>query len=225
MDSIPAAAIAVTVGVDTHLDHHVAAVIDPRGRRCATPAFSASTRGDVALVTWAEAWGRWNASGRRHRPPRPGPLCPRLRPPGPPGRPPRPQHPPTTRQVRPDRCPGRRPATQAGVATTIPKTRDGQGEMIRVLGVARRGGRKARVVCRDAARALTSPPAATKTTLGTLARRWQQLQAELDRLDRQLQQLVTAGDHPSGSTPKPPSPTCGGSTDPGGPQAGPTATG
>ena len=39
---------------------------------------------------------------------------------------------------------------------------------------------------------LTSPTAATKTTLRTLARRWQQLQAELDRLDRQLQELVAA---------------------------------
>jgi transposase len=39
---------------------------------------------------------------------------------------------------------------------------------------------------------LTSPTAATKTTLGTLARRWQQLQAELDQLDCQLQALVAA---------------------------------
>jgi transposase len=37
---------------------------------------------------------------------------------------------------------------------------------------------------------LTSPTAATKTTLRTLARRWQQLQAELDQLDGQLQALV-----------------------------------
>jgi len=39
---------------------------------------------------------------------------------------------------------------------------------------------------------LTSPTAATKTTLRTLARRWQQLQAELDQLDCQLQELVAA---------------------------------
>jgi transposase len=39
---------------------------------------------------------------------------------------------------------------------------------------------------------LTSTSAATKTTLGVLARRWQQLQAELDRLDSQLQELVSA---------------------------------
>ena len=40
--------------------------------------------------------------------------------------------------------------------------------------------------------ALTSPTAATKTTLRTLARRWQQLQAELDQLDTHLQTLVAA---------------------------------
>ena len=38
---------------------------------------------------------------------------------------------------------------------------------------------------------LTSTIAATKATLRTLARRWQQLQAELDRLDSQLQDLVS----------------------------------
>jgi transposase len=39
---------------------------------------------------------------------------------------------------------------------------------------------------------LTSPAAATKASLRTLARRWQQLQAELDQLDGQLQELVAA---------------------------------
>jgi transposase len=39
---------------------------------------------------------------------------------------------------------------------------------------------------------LTSTTAATKTTLRTLTRRWQQLQAELDQLDTQLQALVTS---------------------------------
>jgi len=39
---------------------------------------------------------------------------------------------------------------------------------------------------------LTSTTAATKTTLRTLARRWQQLQGELDQLDTHLQTLVAA---------------------------------
>jgi transposase len=115
-------------------------------------------------------------------------------------------------------------ATLAGIAVTVPKTREGQVEMIRVLRVARRGAMKARVAAAEqlygvlysapeelrqpllglktkalvgvcaAMRPgpLTSPMAATKTSLRTLARRWQQLQAELDRLDVQLRLLVTS---------------------------------
>ena len=40
---------------------------------------------------------------------------------------------------------------------------------------------------------LTTPTAATKAALRTLARRWQQLQAELTQLDRQLQQSGQRG--------------------------------
>jgi transposase len=47
----------VTVGVDTHLDLQVAAVLEHTGRLLGTQAFPASTRGDVALVTWAEGFG------------------------------------------------------------------------------------------------------------------------------------------------------------------------
>ena len=57
MESMPAPATTVTVGVDTHLELHVAAVIDQTGRLLGTQAFSASTRGCVALVTWAEGFG------------------------------------------------------------------------------------------------------------------------------------------------------------------------
>jgi transposase len=95
---------------------------------------------------------------------------------------------------------------------------------------------------------LTSPMAATKTSLRTLARRWQQLQAELDRLDLQLQVLVgavapalvalpgvgvdtagrllvTAGDTPSGCVARPPSRICAASPPSRRPRAAPTATG
>jgi transposase len=54
---MPAPISPVTVGVDTHLETHVAAVIDQAGRLCGTQAFAASTRGYVALVTWAEGFG------------------------------------------------------------------------------------------------------------------------------------------------------------------------
>jgi transposase len=113
-------------------------------------------------------------------------------------------------------------ATLAGVASTTPKTREGQIEMIRILRVARRGALNARVAAAEQLHGVlcsapeelrqplrnlktktlvrlcaamrpgpvTSPTAATKTTLRILARRWQQLQAELDQLGGQLQALV-----------------------------------
>jgi hypothetical protein len=57
MESMPAPESPVTVGVDTHLDTHMAAVIDQAGRLLDTQPFPASTRGYVALVTWAEHFG------------------------------------------------------------------------------------------------------------------------------------------------------------------------
>jgi transposase len=224
---MPAPTAPVTVGVDTHLDLHVAAVLDHTGRLLATQGFPASTRGYVALVTWAERFGPVQRVGIEGT----GTYGAGL-----------------TRFVRayglevvevnrPDRSLRRRRgksdpidaqaaarSTLAGVATTTPKTREGQVEMIRVLRVARRGAMKARVAAAEQlygvlysapeelrkpllglktktlVRAcaamrpgpLTSPMAATKASLRTLARRWQQLQAELDRLDSQLQELVSA---------------------------------
>jgi transposase len=217
----------VTVGVDTHLDTHVAAVLDHTGRLCGTQGFPASTRGYVALVTWAERFGPVERIGVEGT----GTYGAGL-----------------TRFVRayglevvevnrPDRSLRRRRgksdpidaqaaarATLAGVAATAPKTREGQVEMIRVLRVARRGALKARVAAAEQlygvlysapeelrapllglktkalVRAcaamrpgpLTTPTAATKAALRILARRWQQLQAELTQLDRQLQDLVAA---------------------------------
>ena len=213
MQSMPAAVTAVTVGVDTHLDQHVAAVIDQAGRLCGTQAFAASTRGYVALVTWAERFGPVECIGIEGTGTYGAGLARFARAYG--------------LQVvevdRPDRSTRRRRgksdpidaqaaarATLAGVAATTPKTRDGQVEMIRVLRVARRGALKARVAAAEQLHGvlysapeelrapllglktkalvrlcaamrpgpLTSPSAATKASLRTLARRWQQLQAK-----------------------------------------------
>ena len=224
MESMPAPESAVTVGVDTHLDTHVAAVIDQAGRLCGTQAFPASTRGYVALVTWAEGFGPVERIGVEGTGTYGAGLARFARAYGLP-------------VVEVDRSTRRRHgksdpvdaqaaarATLAGVAATIPKTREGQVEMIRVLRVARRGALKARVAAAQQLHGvlysapeelrqpllglktktlvgacaamrpgpLTSTSAATKTSLRTLARRWQQLQAELDQLDRQLQTLVAA---------------------------------
>jgi transposase len=227
MESMPAATPPVTVGVDTHLETHVAAVVDQTGRRLEIRSFAASTRGYVALVTWAEGFGPVERIGIEGTGTYGAGLARFARAYG--------------LQVlevdRPDRSTRRRRgksdpidaqaaarATLAGVAATTPKTRDGQVEMIRVLRVARRGALKARVAAAEQLHGvlysapeelrqpllglktralvgicagmrpgpLTNPTAATKTTLRTLARRWQQLQAELDHLDGQLQTLVAA---------------------------------
>jgi transposase len=227
MESMPAPISPVTVGVDTHLETHVAAVVDQAGRLCGTQAFAASTRGYVALVTWAERFGPVVRIGIEGTGTYGAGLARFARAYG--------------LQVlevdRPDRSTRRRRgksdpidaqaaarATLAGVAATTPKTRDGQVEMIRVLRVARRGALKARVAAAEQLHGvlysapeelrqpllglktkalvsacaamrpgpLTSTSAATKTTLRTVARRWQQLQGELDQLDRQLETLVAA---------------------------------
>ena len=49
--------VIVTVGVDTHPDVHVAAVLDPAGRLLETASFPATTRGYARLATWAESFG------------------------------------------------------------------------------------------------------------------------------------------------------------------------
>jgi len=227
LESMPALAAPVTVGVDTHLDVHVAAVVDQTGRLLSTKEFAASTRGYVALVTWAERFGTVKRIGVEGTGTYGAGLTRFARAYGL----------PVVEVNRPDRSLRRRRgksdpidaqaaarATLAGVAATAPKTREGQVEMIRVLRVARRGAMKARVaaahqlygvlysapeelrqpllglktkalvgVCAAMRPGpLTSPPAATKASLRTLARRWQQLQSELTQLDTQLQQLVTS---------------------------------
>jgi len=259
----------------------MAAVVDQTGRLCGTQAFPASTRGYVALVTWAERYGPVERIGVEARHLWAG-LARFVRADG--------------LQVvevnRPHRSLRRRRgksdpidaqaaarSTQAGVAATVPKTREGQVEMIRVLRVARRGAIKARVAAAQLYSVLSSAPeelrqpllglkpkalvnacaalrpgpvtsttAATKAALRTLARRWQQLQAELTQLDAQLQELVSAAaptlvalpgsgstppgscwsppaTTPSGCVARPPSPTCAAPPPSPRRRAAPTATG
>jgi transposase len=227
MQSMTAPLVPVTIGVDTHRDVHVAAVLDHTGRLLDTQEFPASTRGYVALVTWAERFGPVERIGVEGTGTYGAGLARFVRAYGL----------EAVEVNRPDRSLRRRRgksdpidalaaarATLAGVAATAPKTREGQVERIRVLRVARRGALKARVAAAEqlyevlysapeelrapllglktkalvrmcaAMRPgpLTSPTAATKAALRILARLWQQLQAELTQLDRQLQDLVAA---------------------------------
>src|SRR5262245_34780626 len=48
---------AVTVGVDTHADRHVAAALDHPGRHLRTQAFPSTDAGAAALLAWAHCFG------------------------------------------------------------------------------------------------------------------------------------------------------------------------
>jgi transposase len=151
MQSMTAPAAPVTVGVDTHLEVHVAAVVDQAGRLLDTRGFPASTRGYVALVTWAERFGPVQRVGIEGTGTYGAGLARFVRAWGV----------EVVEVDRPDRSMRRRGksdpidaqaaarATLAGVAATTPKTREGQVEMIRVLRVARRGAMKARVAAAE----------------------------------------------------------------------------
>jgi transposase len=138
----------VTVGVDTHTDVHVAAVLDQAGKLLATSSFSATTRGYAQLATWAESYGRVDKVGMEGTGSFGAGLLRFLA-----------DYGLTVIEVdRPDRSARRRNgksdpldaesaarAVQSGRAAGTPKSRDAQVEMIRVLRVARRSAMKARI--------------------------------------------------------------------------------
>src|SRR5829696_2997842 len=151
MASMPAAAPPVTVGVDTPWT----CTWPPWSTRpggCSIPRRSRPPPG--AMSPWSpgpNARGRWSASAWR-----PGTYGAGL------ARFVRADGLQVLEVNRPDRSLRRRRgksdpidaqaaarATLAGVAATIPKTREGQVEMIRVLRVARRGALKARVAAAE----------------------------------------------------------------------------
>lgn len=53
----------IIVGVDTHLDEHVAAVVDRQGRLLGTGSFRSTTAGHRALLAWASGLGDIGAVG------------------------------------------------------------------------------------------------------------------------------------------------------------------
>ena len=59
----PVDILEVTLGVDTHLDSHVAAVIDPLGRHLGQASFAATVAGFKALLAWASSFGTITVAG------------------------------------------------------------------------------------------------------------------------------------------------------------------
>lgn len=58
MTTIAAPTGAVTIGVDTHMDVHVAAALDGLGRMLGTAGFATSPAGNAELIRWAEQHGK-----------------------------------------------------------------------------------------------------------------------------------------------------------------------
>jgi len=146
--TIVEAAPGVTGGVDTHLDVHVAAALDPLGALLGTERFATSPAGYRALLTWLEHFGAITKVGVEGTGSYGAGLARFLR-----------RADIEVIEVdRPNRAERRRSgksdpldaveaarAALGGRATSISKSRDGAVEAIRVLVVAKRSARQARV--------------------------------------------------------------------------------
>jgi len=145
--TIVEAARGITGGVDTHLDIHVAAALDPLGGLLGTERFEAGSAGYKALLAWLESFGDVTKIGVEGTGSYGSGLARYLRRVG-----------VEVLEVdRPDRQKRRRAgksdpldaieaarAALSGRAKGKPKSRDGAVEAIRVLVVAKRSARQAR---------------------------------------------------------------------------------
>jgi len=144
--------LAVTIGVDTHVDVHVAAAVDAVGVVLGSASFPTTVRGYGALAAWAEHFGPVSTFGVEGTGSYGAGLTRYLRTAG-------------YRVVevdRPDRRTRRHAgksdpvdaeaaarAALSGEASGTPKTRDGSVEMIRMLTLTRRSAVKARTTARN----------------------------------------------------------------------------
>ena len=148
---------AVTVGVDTHMDIHVAAVLDSVGRLLGSAGFATTPAGNTELLRWVERHGAIGRVGVEGTGSYGAQLTRDLQQAG--------------HQVvevdRPDRKARRARgkddhldaeaaarAVLSGRASTTPKTRDGRIEAIRALRVARRSSVSGRTAAMNQLKAL-----------------------------------------------------------------------
>jgi transposase len=143
----PVEPLEVTVGIDTHADTHVAAVIDPLGRHLGQASFDTTVAGFKALLGWAGGFGTITLAGVEGTGAYGAGLARFLTAEG-----------VTVVEVdRPDRKTRRDQgksdpidayaaarAAASGRASGTPKTRTGDVESVRVLRVARTGAVRAR---------------------------------------------------------------------------------
>jgi transposase len=139
----------VVLGVDTHLDFHVAVVLDHLGRRLGEAEVETTLKGYRDLVSWAEGFGRVRCAGVEGTGSYGAGLARHLKAMGiavvEVERPKRSQRSPR-RRGKSDPLDAERAARAvlAGEATGVPRSGDGRVEMIRTLRGARRSAVKAR---------------------------------------------------------------------------------
>lgn len=147
----------VILGVDTHLDTHVGAVISSTGKLLGTQSVSADTNGYLNLLTWANSFGCLRRAGVEGTGTYGAGLARVLR-----------DHDIEVLEVnRPDRAArrsrGKSDPTDAenaaravlsGKATALPKAQSGAAEAMRAVSVARRSAVKAKTQAINQLRAL-----------------------------------------------------------------------
>ena len=146
--TIVEAARGITGGVDTHRDAHVAAALDPLGGLLGTESFSTDATGYKALLSWLEGFGDVTKIGVEGTGSYGAGLARHLRRSGVEvievDRPNRQKRRSAGKSDPLDAVEAAR-AALSGRATGTPKSRDGAVEAIRVLVVAKRSARQARV--------------------------------------------------------------------------------
>jgi len=163
----------VTGGVDTHLDNHVAVVVDEVGRVLGTESFAVNAKGYAALLAWmashgelvkvgVEGTGSYGAGLARHLAANGVAVVEVDRP---------------NRQMRrrrgksdPTDAEAAARAALSGEASGAPKSKDGAVEALRALRVARRGAIKARTQAANALRdVIVSAPEALRARVAGLS--------------------------------------------------------
>jgi len=142
--------VAVILGVDTHLDFHVAVAVDHLGRRLGESSVPATVKGYERLLHWAEGFGPLRSAGVEGTSSYGAGLTRHLRASGievleverPDRR--RPSSRSNLQKSDPSDAEAAARAVLAGETSGVPKSGDGEVEMIRALRAARRSAMKAR---------------------------------------------------------------------------------
>jgi transposase len=145
----PDTEVAVILGVDTHLDFHVAVAVDHLGRRLGVSSVPTTVKGYQRLLCWAEGFGPVRCAGVEGTSSYGAGLARHLRASGIEVL--EVEHPKPRRRSSRSNVEKSDPsdaerarAVLAGEASGVPKSADGRVEMIRALRAARRSAMKAR---------------------------------------------------------------------------------